>query len=285
MAPICNQRRIILYKNILNLYPIEVKKYILSRTLDHQSYIPDITTVLRLSKDKKVDTYLWFDLYKTEDIFSFIPPKFKTFVKEFILKADIIIVGTDVTGYYHEFFLEFNNKKINIINDIIKAMQQYFSCDVTNIINEVNQVKGFLDQKNYFMCGIKYTKHNIEEFKFYFNVNKKELSLIEMPKYFSQLLNKFSVREFRGEKSYIIGCNGEIVSKIGWMVNCNFLPNFVLLIKTLNNLSWTKPLIEKLNFYANKKYASFLRWGWFSYLYSNNNIQAINIMLNYNDGT
>ncbi|MCF7887907.1 MAG: hypothetical protein K9L76_01365 [Candidatus Omnitrophica bacterium] len=284
MGIVSNQRRIILYKNILSSYPSKVKKYIINSVLKDKKYNPDLTTLIKVSKNKDINSCLWFDLSSFKDLSNFIPFKFYQFAKKFIQEIDIIIVGVGSQENHKEFFLEFSNTKINIIKKIFKSLKNYFFYDFSNIVEKVKELKNSLDKNNYFMIGVKYEKLDIKEIKFYFNVNKKMILSAGLPRDFLLLLEKFGLKKFRAEKSYLIKENGEFLEKIGWMLNCNFLSNFDIFINIFGRLGWTDPLIKRLNLYAQEEYASFLRWGWFSYFYSGENIQAINIALNYNDG-
>lgn len=285
MTPVFEQKKLILYKNILKPYPPEIKNYVLARALNHQDYVPDLTTAIKLSKGKMVKTRLWFDLHRPGDLYPFVSSKFEKFAKEFVPKADIIIVSADAGGSCREFFLEFSNKKIDLIKDIIKSLQRYFSCDFAGIAGRIRRIRGHLDRRNYFMCGIKYVEDKIEEMKFCFNVDKEALLSVEIPECFFPLLDKFSARQFRGERSYLVDRKGGITSKAGWMVNSDFLPNFDIFSKALDSFPWTAPLTKKLNLCAAGRYALLLRWGWFSYLYSGKDINGIELMFNYNDGT
>ena len=283
MVRLFNNKKPIFYKNILESYPAKVKRYILKHLIECPGYMSDITTVLRIVKNQKVDISLWFDLHKPEDLSSFITAKFKRFGEHFVPKADIVIVGVDTEGSQSEFFLEFSNQKIGILDEVMKEAENHFSFKLSGVGKQIDQVKNSLDTKNYFMCGIKYTGNSAEELKICFNINKKLLLSFEIPQYFSRLLDRFGLDQFRGERSYAINRGGEIIETIGWMVDCGFLPNFDIFIEALEKLSWTQPLVEELKLYAKKDYSSFLRWGWFSYSLQNNNISGIKVTLNYDE--
>jgi hypothetical protein len=269
--------QITLYNYLLKNYPAKIKRYILRNLIAKKQYNPDLTFIIKSNKYHCNVTYLWFDLFSPQDITLFVDVSWLKKLFWCLRLVDIIVVGIDEKKALNEFYLEFSNRKIDIIFEFLLYIEKIFNNDYSFILEKIKELKNFLDLNNYFMVGFRFKHGYVEEVDFSFNITKSYFDKLAKNKKFYPLFKVLQGKPFRGEQSYIVTSPHKVLTKIGWMINKPAVRYLCLLEKNFCNIKWKNSLIEKTKAYFYCEYASHIYLSWLSYIYDDKSLSQINL--------